>query len=799
MSEHPLPLSGLRVVDCTVERGELTARLLGDLGADVVKVEPPGGSPARQLAPVRNGVSLAFAVRNAGKRGVVLDLTDAGAVERFHDLLAHADVLVTSDVVLAPGLDARDVAKRHPHLVVEALTPFGLDGPYADWAATSAVLSATGGIAFKAGVPERTPIFPPGHLVDDAASVTSAFGILCALYQREQTGAGQFVEVSTTEAIAQIADWALPNATARIEAGFAAGEVRFGNGPIYPIFACKGGYVRLIILSIRQWHAMREWLGEPDYLQDPAFDGFMARREISESVLNPLFEAHFATMSMEEVSVEAQKRGIVCTPALTPADILTNEHFESRGTLVEYEVAPGVTAPIPSGFFEVDGERAGPTAPPPAVGEHTDAVFADLGEARDASGAHPGAEIVAGPPLAGLRVMDFGHGAVGVEVGRRFAEYGAEVMKIESRTYTDFMRLQLGGETNPSFASSSRSKLGFGVNAKTPEGVAILHELAAKSDLVVENNSTGTMDKLGIGFDALQAVNPDLVMVSSQLMGSHGAWSWWRGYGPSTQPPGGLVHLWNYADTDAPAGSTSIYPDHVAGCLGAVSSLAALVGRARGVNQGVHIEVAQVETVVGMLGDLIAAEGVAAGSVVPMGNRSEVGSPWGLYRCDGEEQWAAITCRDDADWQGLVAAMGNPGWAGDAAFATVDGRRARADELDERIGEWTATRTKDDVAATCQREGVPAAPMLTGAEQVSDPQYEARGFAVKIDQPGVGPLWLDGGAFRGEHMQGPDVHQAPELGEHTRRIARELLGHDDEEVDRLLAAGILETTPPANG
>jgi crotonobetainyl-CoA:carnitine CoA-transferase CaiB-like acyl-CoA transferase len=687
------------------------------------------------------------------------------------------------------------VAREHAHLVVGALTPFGLDGPYADWVATSATLSATGGIAFKAGVPERTPIFPPGHLVDDAASVTSAFGLLCALYQREQTGAGQFVEISTNEAIAQIADWALPNATARIEAGFPAGEVRSGNGPIYPIFACKGGYVRLIILSVRQWHAMREWLGEPDYLQDPQFDGFMARREISETVLNPLFESHFATMSMEEVSVEAQRRGIVCTPALTPADIITNEHFESRGSFVEYEVAPGVTAPIPSGFFEVDGERAGPTAPPPAVGEHTDAVFADLGAARDAAAVSP----VDGPPLAGLRVMDFGHGAVGVEVGRRFAEYGAEVMKIESRTYTDFMRLQLGGETNPSFASSSRSKLGFGVNAKTPEGVAILHDLAAKSDLVVENNSTGTMDKLGIGFEALQAVNPDLVMVSSQLMGSHGAWSWWRGYGPSTQPPGGLVHLWNYADTDVPAGSTSIYPDHVAGCLGAVSSLAALVGRARGVNQGVHVEVAQVETVVGMLGDLIAAEGVAAGSVVPMGNRSEVGSPWGLYRCAGDEQWAAITCRSDADWQGLVRAMGDPAWAGDADLATEAGRRARADELDERIGEWTASRSKDDVAAACQAEGVPAAPMLTGAEQVSDPHYEARGFAVKIDQPGVGPLWLDGAAFRGEHMEGPDVHQAPELGEHTRQIARDLLGHDDDEIDRLLAAGILETTPPVSG
>ena len=792
MSDQPLPLSGLRVVDCTVDRGELASRLLGDLGADVVKVEPPGGSPGRRTAPVRRGVSLAFAVRNAGKRGVVLDLADEADVGRLHELLDHADVLVTSGADLAPGLDARDLATRHPHLVVGALTPFGLDGPYADWAATDATLAASGGFAFKAGVPEDSPLLPPGHLVDDAASITGAFGLLCALYQREATGAGQFVEVSVNEAIAQICDWSLPNAMARIEAGFPAGEVRNGNGPIYPIFACKGGYVRLIILSVRQWHAMREWLGEPEFLQDPALDGFVARREIAEHVLNPLFVSHFADLSMEEVSLEAQKRGIVCTPALTPADILTNEHFRSRRTFVDVDVAPGITAPLASGYFEIDGERAGPTTPPPAVGEHTAAVFASLGDARPA----PTGDVPASLPLAGLRVMDFGHGAVGVEVGRRFAEYGAEVMKIESRTYTDFMRLQLGGETNPSFASSSRSKLGFGVNAKTDDGRALIHQLAARSDLVVENNSTGTMDKLGIGFDALQEVNPGLVMVSSQLMGSHGAWSWWRGYGPSTQPPGGLVHLWNYADRDEPAGSMSIYPDHVAGCLGAVASLAAIVGRARDVNAGVHVEVAQVETVTGMLGDLIAAEGVEPGSVVPMGNRSEVGAPWGLYRCAGEEEWLAITCRDDPDWRGLVAAMGSPTWATDAAYAGVEGRRARADEIDARIGEWTAAQSKDAVAHACQAQGVPAAPMLTGAEMTTDAQYVARRFAVQIDQPGVGPLVLDGAAFRGARMAGPDIRRAPDLGEHTRQIARDQLGLDDDEIDRLLVAGVLETTPP---
>jgi crotonobetainyl-CoA:carnitine CoA-transferase CaiB-like acyl-CoA transferase len=218
--------------------------------------------------------------------------------------------------------------------------------------------------------------------------------------------------------------------------------------------------------------------------------------------------------------------------------------------------------------------------------------------------------------------MDFGIGAVGVEVGRRLAEYGAEVVKIESRAYPDFMRTVTGGEFSPSFVSSSRSKSGFGVNAQTTEGHELLLRFAAQADVVVENNSTGTMDDLGLGFSDLVAVNPGIVMVSSQLMGSRGTWSDWRGYGPTGQGPGGLLHLWNYADRADPVGSASIYPDHFAGCLGAVAAMAALVGRARGTTSGLHAEVAQVEAVAGALADLLAAEGVAPGSVVPSGARS---------------------------------------------------------------------------------------------------------------------------------------------------------------------------------
>jgi crotonobetainyl-CoA:carnitine CoA-transferase CaiB-like acyl-CoA transferase len=695
-------------------------------------------------------------------------------------------------VELAGGLDARELAARHPHLVVVAITAFGLEGPFTDYLATDAVLSASGGIAFKAGVPEGTPLFPPGHLVDDLVSVTAAFATLCALYQREQTGAGQFVELSANEAVALCADWALPNVSARVLAGEPPAEVRNGSGPVYPVFKCKDGYVRLVVLSPRQWRALREWLGEPEYLQDPELESFVARLMIAATVINPLLEEHFAKFGMDEAAAEAQRRGIVATPALPPARVLTNEHLASRGTFAPLEVGAGVSAPVFAGFFEVDGVRAGPHAAPPAIGEHTEDVFANLGDPRRA----PTTIAEPTPPLRGLRVMDFGIGAVGVEVGRRLAEYGAEVIKIESRAYPDFMRTVTGGEFSPSFVSSSRSKLGFGANAQTPEGRDLLLRLAGHSDVVIENNSTGTMDDLGLGFADLAAVNPGIVMVSSQLMGSRGTWANWRGYGPTGQGPGGLLHLWNYADRDDPAGSASIYPDHYAGCLGAVGALAALVGRARGTTEALHVEVAQVEAVAGSLADLLAAEGIEPGSVVPSGNQSEQGAPWGLYPCAGEEQWVAITCRDDSDWRALREAMGEPDWAGDPGLDSSAQRLARADELDARVGEWTRSDAKDAIAARCQQHGVPAAPMLTGTDMGSHPHYVARDFAIRVDQQVIGEMVLDGAAFHGALMVGPDVRQAPAIGEHTRDIARSLLGLDDAEVDKLLAAGVLETTPP---
>lgn len=795
------PLEGIRVVDLTVINGELCPRLLGDLGAQVIKVEPPEGSPARSWAPVRKGVSLSFAVNNAGKLGVSLDLSADADRARLHDLLDHADVVVTSGPDVAPGLSVHEVASAHPHLIVAAVTPYGLTGAWSGRVITDEVLSATGGMTFKAGTLDREPLPAPSQFSNDVASSVATWAVLCALWQGRDGGAGQLLDISLNESLSQCADWSLPNYTARVLAGQNMPEFRNGSGPVYPIFKCRDGYVRLIVLSPAQWREMRAWLGEPEYLQDEEYESFPGRFAIAEAILNPLYEELFADLSVEEVSAKAQDRGIVCTPVYDAPRALSNEHFDSRGTFQTMDVAPGVSARIPSGYFEFNGVRMGPSSPPPAVGEHNDQVFSSLGAKR--TGSSIGSPSL---PLAGLRVMDFGQGAVGVEAGKLFGEYGADVIKIESRSHYDFIRVVTGSEMGPSFASSSRSKRALGVNAKYPEGRQLLLDLATKSDVVIENVTTGAMDALGIGYGDLSAANPGIAMVASQLMGSRGVWAHWRGYGPSTQAPGGLSFLWSYENEDEPAGTASIFPDHFVGRLSACGALATLIGRARGTVPGGLVEVAQCEAVVGSIADLLAAESVEPGSVRPMGVHTEQAAPGAMYRCapevdatgaDNAEMWVAINCRDDADWQALCGVMGRPELAGDPRYGSFADRAAAAAELDAIIGEWTISRNRYDITDACQAVGVPAGPMLTSPDLLENEHFKQRGFLVEIDQPGVGVFTLEGKGFIASGMTEPVETPAPWLGEHSVAICRDLLGRDDAAIDDLIARGIVEVTPPA--
>ena len=790
------PLHGLRVVDLADEKAELCGRLLADFGADVVRVEAPGGSVSRRLPPFHGDHSLHFAYRNAGKRGVAIDLESGAGREELLALLAGADVFVDSS---APGrlealqLDPDALAERFPRLVVARVSDFGQSGPLRNWVATDAVLEAVGGMLWKAGLPDREPLLPPTPMAYDIAGVHACFAVLTALHQRAATGFGQQIDLSVLEAVAQCTDWSFPSASVSVAQGVAPVEVRAGSGPLYTVYACKGGFVRLVILSPRQWRAMWEWLGEPEAFADPFFESFIARLQNAD-LLIPVYTEHFASMTMEEISAEAQRRGIVCTPVLRPDEVLANEHLLSRGTFRELELAPGVAAPAASGFHEIDGERQGPRRRAPELDEHrAELLPAPAHEAAAPAGARPAPAL----PLAGLRVLDFGIGGVGVEAGRMFADYGADVIKVETRTYPDFIRVVLSSEMSPSFASSSRSKRGFGVNLKKPRGLELVKKLVEQSDVLIENSKTGAMDDMGLGWEEVERTNPRCVMVSSQLLGSRGAWADWIGYGPSTQPVGGMVHLWNYRDAEAPAGSTSIFPDHLVGRLVAINALVNLLARERS-GAGAHGEVAQVEAVTGLLGDLLWKAAFEPGSVGPLGNRSERGAPWGVYPCAGEQQWCVISVRDDGDWQKLVGALGRPDWATDPALAEAVGRLAARDALDAKLAEWTRSHGKHDLCEALQAAGVPAGPMLTGAEQIEHPHYVARGFPRWLEQQDIGRICFEGPGFRATGMADVVTKQAPRLGEHTREIAADLLGLADAEIDALLADGVLEGPPEAD-
>jgi crotonobetainyl-CoA:carnitine CoA-transferase CaiB-like acyl-CoA transferase len=794
MQQRERPLAGFRVVDSADVRGELCGRLLADLGADVVRVEPPGGAPSRQLPPLApNGRgSLYFAFRNAGKRSVVLDLGDAGDRKRLERLLAGADVWIESGrpgALAARGLDPAAVLARQPRLILASVSDFGQTGPYRDFEGTDMVAHALGGMMFRAGAAHRPPVVAPGSQAYDAASVTAAFGILCAVRQREQCGRGQWLDVSVHEATSCLADWSVP-----IYSKLGVYTHREGAG-MWTVYPCRDGWVRVIVIAPHQWQALLEWLGRPEELCKPEFEVFI-NRIVRRPEIEPVIARFLQGFEMQRAAREAQSRGIPVTPVLRPGEVIDNEHTRARATFAELEILPGQRAAVASGFFEFDGVRLGPRSGAPRPGEHD----RDVGvEEPDREPADRGAAAGAGPaghPFAGLRVLDFGVGIAGVEVARLLGEYGAEVIKIETSEAPDFIRGVIPGPMNPAFASSNRNKQSLGVNLKSRAGLDLLRRLVPTADIVIENSGTGVMDRLGLGFDAMRALNPRIVYFSSQLLGASGPWKSWIGYGPNTHPVSGLQYLWNYADdAGEPAGSANIHPDHLIGRLGALAVAAALIQRDRD-GAGVHVEAAQFEAIIQLLGDLFARESLAPGSVGPTGNTSEWGSPWGAYPCQGEDAWCVINVRSDAEWRALCRVMGDPDWASPAAYGDAAGRRAAEREIDAGIAAWTRERVAVDVMNELQARGVPAGVVAHPEFQLNDPHLAARGYYRVLDQVALGEISVEGMGFRGTRLPEPRLSSAPLLGQHTRALCRELLGLSDAEVDALIAEGVLEEKLP---
>jgi crotonobetainyl-CoA:carnitine CoA-transferase CaiB-like acyl-CoA transferase len=785
-----LPLSGVRVVDLADGRGELCGRLLADLGADVIRVEPPGGAQSRGLTPLVNGVSLHFATHNANKRGAEIDLTTPAGRVTFLEMAEQADILIEAEP--AGRLDqlglGTDVLHEHnPALVITSITDFGQNGPYRNWSATDFVHHALNGVLARSGAPGERPLMPPGSLPTETAAVQAAWSTLVAFWRRLNLGVGEHVDASIHESSIQSIDPAF-GMGGTATAGMVARDLprdRPDARRNYPIFSCADGHVRVCVLGERQWHSMFKWLGSPPEWADPALDDMRARNARSAD-LHPLYAALVRNRTRAELVIEGRTRGIPIEGVMTPGEALDSEHFRARGAWTSVELSGAVTGLMPSGFWEVDGLRAGIRTPAPAPGGN--ARFAgeraEFGRLRQRQSTTP-----ACGPLSGLRVLDVGVIVLGAETTRLFADMGADVVKVESSRYPDGVRY-FG--MNYTFAYGHRNKRSLGIDLRNPAGKQLFLDLVANADVVTSNFKPGTLESLGLGPDVLRAVNPAIVAIESSALGSWGPSSGNMGYGPLVRSATGLTSVWRYPEQpDGFCDAMTVYPDHTGARIGAIGTLAALIGRRRS-GHGSRVVTAQAETILGEFSTEFLRESVEPGSFRALGNTGEYDAPYGLYPCAGDDEWCVVTIRGNDDWRRLCAVIGAQDLADDEALANSVGRVAQRERIDKTVLAWTTARTPQHVMHALQDEGVPAAMMVRPVQLPFDPHLVGRGFYVKLAQPELGDMFTETGPAHFDHIDDPEIRRAPAFATHTREVITQWLGLSDDEIAALVEQCVLE-------
>ncbi|MFD7433082.1 CaiB/BaiF CoA transferase family protein [Streptomyces sp. NPDC059861] len=399
-------------------------------------------------------------------------------------------------------------------------------------------------------------------------------------------------------------------------------------------------------------------------------------------------------------------------------------------------------------------------------------------------------------PLDGIRVADFTWVGAGPFLTKPLADHGADVIKIESRTRTDPIRSMApfrdgspGTDRSGYFANRNTSKRSVCLDLKDPRGRDLALELIARSDVVANNFTPGTMDRLGLGYQDVLEVRPDVVYLDMPMQGNAGPHRDFRGYGLTIAAAGGLLGLTGHFGRP-PVGTGTNYPDHVPNPLHAAVAVLAALRRRRRTGEGQYIELAQLESTVNVVGPalLAAAAGLPTGR---SGNEDTVAAPHGVYPCAGEDRWCALSITTDDHWTALTETLGHPGWASRPGFATAEGRRAARQELDEAVASATAARPADELAEALTAAGVPAAVVSDAGQVLADPQLNARGHWVVLDHPEMGPSVYDNIPYRLSATPGALRGPAPLLGADTRAVCVGLLGLDPDTYEHLAEEGVV--------
>jgi crotonobetainyl-CoA:carnitine CoA-transferase CaiB-like acyl-CoA transferase len=777
-------LSELRVLDLCDGEADAVTRLFADLGADVLKVESPGANAGRSQRPHVAGASVAFALNNANKRTCVLDPGHTPDRELFVELAAGADIVVDSGSpgrAAAFGIPCAELSRRYPHLVAMSVTDFGAEGPRSWWTGTDPVFYALSTALSRSGPTTGRPVLPPDGIASATAAVQAAWAALTAYYHRMRYGTGDYIDFSRFEAVVQALDPPFGSEGQAAVGLKRSGELWRGrprNQQIYPTFPCRDGHVRVCLLSPRQWRGMRTWLGEPAQFADPKFDTIAARYAASNEI-NTLVADLFATQTMAELVTAGQSRGVPVAAVLSPAQALDSEHFRSVGALTEATIAPGVDVTVPVGPFVVDGRHVGFIRPAPSVDAHEARWRSTRYERQPAADA-----VTTNRPFDGLRILDLGVIVAGGELGRLFADLGAEVIKIESAAYPDGLRQTPPGQVmSRSWALTHRNEYALGLDLRSTDGATIFARLVADADAVFANFKPGTLASLGFSYERLRECNPQIVLAESSAFGAKGPWSVQMGYGPLVRATTGVSRLWTSQDSEEGLSAsffdaTTVFPDHVVARLTAVAALASLLGRdSAGV--GAHVHISQAEAAVNQLAVSYVVDAARSADLPVAGDTGL----HGVYQCAGEDEWCVISLPSAADRAALAAAMGGAALPEDrAGFIAA-------------VSAWTAGMDKATVADTLQRLGVPAAPMNRAVDVLADPTLVHRkSFTDMVHPLFEHPMPTETSPALFAHIPRAELRPAPMAGEHTREICQKLLALDTDEIDRLIADGVLFTT-----
>ncbi len=819
-------LAGVRVLDLANRSAALAGRILADLGADVILVEPPGGGSIRADEPFLDDVAgpergFAHLYLNANKRSVVLDLGHDGSGtggddedrQRFLALAATADVVIDTEPpgrLDALGLDHDSLRAVSPGLIQISVTPFGLDSPWRDRTANDLVAGATGGLIWLSGEPRSTPVEGGANPSYAMASLAAASAATIAMTARRRGAAngrpslGAHIDISLQEAtVMAVMQTATPSQWTW------HGRIPRRPGLSNALRCADGGHVGFLARPDR-FDAFLAWcdrVGIDHGMTSDDWEWSLLNAPRKDNPVAAATLALAAALSRDEFAAGALEADLVCLPVLGFDDLATHEQYvvNEQFLTVHHD---GLGRDLGFVRSPVDAMADGVTiAPAPTVGQHQQLVTdIDALPRPEAPAVTPARAVPAvredsdpSTALAGIRVVDLGW-VLAAPIGTRIlASFGAEVIRVESANKPDSMRSQPGPDGKPDadlgglFNSVNAGKKSLAVNLADPRGLDILKELIATSDVVVNNFRPGAMDRMGLGFDELRARKPDIV--SLNLPGAHrkGPWAVRSSMGNILMAASGFNMLTGF-DGERPRGMGIAYPDFTSPHLLTATILAALHHRdLTGAGQELHLT--QLTGMISLLGAEWMAYAATGEQPPRRANRDPNHCPHGIYPAlsseHSDDEWVAIAVAGDGQWQALCELLGKPELATDERFASHRQRKANEDALDVIVRGWTSGLDKWSCATACQDAGIAAGPVEHLADTHDrDPQLQHHYQVVQQPTaPAVDiPIDREPARWRGVQHR---LTRSPGMGEHNEHIVRDLLGYTDDEYIQLVLEDVL--------